>query len=406
MDEPEPISRTRAHHWMRSLRPLVWWLFFVLCLFAYHTHLRLCEQTRIDFTVDLEGKPLGNEASVTLDGRPLTSGERVALGRHQFAVSHPKGEPISTNLFIWYGKHDFGAINLKRIRGVLALTIEPPATKLSVVGVEFSVTLTNSAGVTSSVPTDVYRVDAFWANHAETKQIIVNDGRRNFLRLAPPLGAVTLESDPSGATVVGSDARELGTTPLTLPEWSPGMWQGELRMDGYIPVPLSLLITASETNSFRTNLVNWQYAQAIESAKTYLAAGDAERTLEALSGALRAKPNDPDAMALQEKATALKQQAMVANHLRRAEEMMTEKNYAGVRSEANAVLEIIPDNGRALALIKELADREQESLKRAQAQMQARNQERLALPRLTFNIALARFQEAPLFEEHEVQASA
>ena len=98
-------------------------------------------------------------------------------------------------------------------------------------------------------------------------------GQTGFLRLAPSLGAVTLESDPSGATVIGSDGSNLGTTPLTLPELRPGMWTGELRLDGYIPVPLSLSITASETNSFRTNLVNWQYAQAMESARTYFCCG-------------------------------------------------------------------------------------------------------------------------------------
>jgi hypothetical protein len=198
---------------MRALRPLVWWAVLVLCLFAYHTHERLSEQTRIAFTIDLEGKPVGYEASAMLDGRPFVSGQWVAIGSHRFAVSHQKGEPFSTNLFIWYGEHDFGAISLKRIRGVLALEAKPAVTRLSIVGPEFSLTLTNSAGVTSSVPTDVYRVDAHWANHDETKQVTVTSGTLNSLRLAPALGAVTFESDPSGATVIRSDGSTMGITP-------------------------------------------------------------------------------------------------------------------------------------------------------------------------------------------------
>ena len=405
MDEPEPTSRKSQRHWLRALRPILWWTILVLCLFAYHTHERLSEQTRINFTVDLESKPVGYEASATLDGRPFARGDRVSIGTHRFAISHQKALPMVTNLFIWYGEHDFGAISLKRTRGVLALETKPPVTRLSIVGTEFSLTLTNSAGVTSTVPTDVYRVDAYWANHAETKQVTVTSGTGGSLRLAPPLGAVTLESDPSGATVIRTDGSTLGTTPLTLLEMHPGVWKGELRLDGYIPVPLSLSVMASETNSFRTNLVNWQYTQAMESARKYFAAGDSERTLEALAAALKAKPNDPDATALQEKATVLQREAMVAEHLRKGEDMMVAMDYRGVRSEANAVLKIAPDNERALTLLNQLSAREKENLKRAQDQIEARRQERLALPKKTFDFALRVHSEAPLFETHELQAA-
>ena len=405
MDEPEPTSRKRQRHWLRALRPIFWWIILVLCLFTYHTHERLSEQTRINFTVDLEGKPVGYEASATLDGRPFVSGERVAIGSHQFAISHQKALPMSTNLFIWYVEHDFGAVSLKRMRGVLALETKPLASRLSVVGAEFSLTLTNSAGVTSSIPTDVYRIDAHWANHDEMKQISVTSGGTSSLRLAPPLGAVTLESEPPGAAVIRGDGRSMGTTPLTLRELGPGVWRGEIRLGGYIPVPLSLNITTSETNSFRTNLVNWQYAQAMDSARTYFAAGDSERTLEALSAALKAQPNDPDATALQAKATALQRQATVAEHLRKGEQMMAAKDYSGVWSEANAVLKIVPENERAIGLLNQLATQEKEDDRRAQADMEARRQERLALPKKTFDSAIGPFSNAPLFETHDLQAA-
>jgi tetratricopeptide (TPR) repeat protein len=284
------------------------------------------------------------------------------------------------------------------------------------VGGEFSLTLTNSAGVTSSVPTDVYRVDAHWANYDETQQLTVASGTTSSLRLAPLLGAVTFESDPSGATVTRSDGSTLGTTPLTLPELRPGVWKGELRLDDYIPVSLSLSIVASETNSFRTNLVNWQYSQAMESAWTYFAAGDSARALEAISAALKGKPNDPDALALQkevialhEKAAALQQQATIAEHLRKAEEMMAAKNYGGVRSEANAVLKLFPENGQALALLKEVSNREQEDQQRQRArekeQAEVRRQERLALPKKTFDSVLERNSDVLLFETHELHAA-
>ena len=405
MDELNPASQKRERHWLRALRPLLWWSILVLCLFAYHTHERLSERTRLKFTVDLEGKLVGYEASATLDGRPVVSGARVALGNHRFQISHPKAELVSSNFFVWYGEWDLGAINLKRTRGVLALEVKPPAAKLSVVGSEFSVKLTNSAGFTSSVPTGVYRVEANWANYDDNKEVTVSAGSGGALRLAPPLGAVTVESDPSGATVVGSNGGKLGTTPLTVPELRPGMWKGEIRLDGYIPVPVSLEVTASETNSFRTNLVNWQYSQAMESARAFFAAGDGERTLDALSSALKARPDDPDAMALKEKAETLQQESTVAKHLRQADEMLATKDYSGVRTEAEAVLKLVPGNDRALALINELARREQEDKQREQEQAEAWRQERLALPKKTFDFALGQTAEAPLFETHELQAA-
>ena len=97
MDEPEPTSQKRERHWMRALRPLVWWSVLVLFLFVYHTHQRLSEQTRINFTIDLEGKPVGYEASVTLDGRPVVK-RRAGLTWPVIGlrISHPKAEPISS----------------------------------------------------------------------------------------------------------------------------------------------------------------------------------------------------------------------------------------------------------------------------------------------------------------------
>jgi len=115
---------------------------------------------------------------------------------------------------------------------VLALKVEPPAARLTVMGAEFSAILTNSAGITSSVPTDVYRVEAHWANHEEKQQLSITPGLTGFLRLAPQLGVVTFESDPPGATVISSDGGTLGTTPLALQELRPGAWKGELRLDG------------------------------------------------------------------------------------------------------------------------------------------------------------------------------
>ena len=401
-----------SRRWLRILRPFAWWVVLVLGLYGIRTHQRLIEQTRISFTVDLEGKPVGYEATASLDGRPLTSGERVSLGSHIFAVSHPKAESISTNLFVWYGERNLGAITLKRTRGTLVLEVKPPAARLSLVGAEWSLILNNSAGVTSSVPTDVYQVQAQWANHEEKERVTVATGQTGLLRLAPPLGTLTLESDPSGATVIGGSGRTLGTTPLTLPELSPGVWKVEIRLDGYIPVPLSAAVMGNQTNSVRTNLVNWQYSQAMQTARQSLAGGDADRTMEALAAALKAKPNDPDATALQQEAATLQrdaavrqQQATIAKRLGQAKAMMEKGDYASARSETEAVLKLEADNGQALALQKEMASREEDKRKRAEQEAEAQRQERSEQPKKVYEAIVAKVPDANLFENHELKTS-
>ena len=87
-----PAEGKRIRYWLRILRPLEWWVLLVLLMFGYRTHQRLCEQTHLDFSVSLEGQLLQLDAVTTLDGQPVASGERVSLGRHQFAVSHPKAD--------------------------------------------------------------------------------------------------------------------------------------------------------------------------------------------------------------------------------------------------------------------------------------------------------------------------
>ena len=401
-----------SRRWLRVLRPFAWWLVLVLGLYGIRTHQRLIEQTRIRFTVDLEGKPVGYEATTSVDGRPVTNGERVSLGSHRFVVSHPKAETISTNLFVWYGERDLGTITLKRTRGMLALEVKPPAARLTLVGAEWSLNLTDSAGVTSSVPTDVYQVQAQWANHEGRDRVAVVTGQTGFLRLAPLLGSLTLESDPTGATVIGSNGRQLGTTPLTLAELSPGVWKVELRLDGYIPVPLSVAVMGSQTSSIRTNLVSWQYSQAMATARQSLASRDADRMLEALAAALKAKPDDPDATALQRQAAALQrdaaerqQQATIAKRLGEAKAMMERGDYAGARSETEAVLKLEADNGQALALEKEMATREENKRKQAEQEAEALRQERSEQPKKSYEAILAKVPDASLFDSQELKTS-
>src|SRR6185369_7345316 len=101
---PTPLANG-VRHSLRVLRPLMWWSILVLALYGIRTHQQWMERTRLNFSVTLAGRDFG--AGATLDGKPVMSGESISLGRHTFAITDPKIESFSTNLFIWYGGRDF-----------------------------------------------------------------------------------------------------------------------------------------------------------------------------------------------------------------------------------------------------------------------------------------------------------
>ena len=218
-----------AQQWSRGLRPLLWWGLFVLVLYGYRQHQLASERTRLNFSVSLQQKSVGYESTATLDGTPFTSGEKISIGWHQLLVSHPKAEPCSTNLFIWYGAHDLGQLNLKRSTGTLEVQINPPAPWLQIQGPEFSQILTNTSGLTVSVPTDVYSIDVRYAHWQQHDQVSVRNGVTTPWRITPQLGAVTATCVQTGASfeLLTTDNRqvETGEFPATITELPAGSYK-------------------------------------------------------------------------------------------------------------------------------------------------------------------------------------
>ncbi len=113
----------------------------MLFLFLLRTREQMSEKTRLTFSVTLEGRLVSTEAFATWDGKPISYGDKVSIGRHSLVVGHPKGVIFSTNYFVWYGPQKFGAIPLKRAMGTLKIDVNPPAPLLSINGPEWSLTL-------------------------------------------------------------------------------------------------------------------------------------------------------------------------------------------------------------------------------------------------------------------------
>jgi hypothetical protein len=180
-------------------RPLFWWLILVLVLYGIRTHQRLMETTRLEFTVTMQGQS-HYEAATTFDGKPVISGQKIPLGNHTFMVTLPKGEPFSTNLFVWYGDHNFGTIDLKRTMGTLYVTADPPAPFIFIRGPEWSVTLTNSSGLTQSVPTDAYEIEAEYPHWQKKYDVGAFANQITPCTIAPHFGGLKLGCNQMDAT--------------------------------------------------------------------------------------------------------------------------------------------------------------------------------------------------------------
>src|SRR4051812_13613729 len=155
----------------------------------------------------------------------MVNGSQIDVGRHRLTLTHRKAETVTTNIFAWYGGCDLGDVVLKRSRATLALTVNPPAQSLLISGPEFRIELTNSAGLTSSIPTDAYLVTAKWLNHSETNRITIMGGHDTAFQYSPSLGTASITSEPLGARVIQRNGREMGITPLTLREVKAGTWK-------------------------------------------------------------------------------------------------------------------------------------------------------------------------------------
>ncbi len=199
----------------------------MLGLYLVRTHQRLSEQTHIKFKTALAGQLIACEA--LLDGRRFESSNRVSIGRHSLEIRHPKATVFSTNLFVWYGEHDVGRIDLKRATGVLTVTADPAAVLLSIEGPEFKTTLTNSPGFTNSVPTDQYTIGAEYRHWKKTFATTVLANTDNRLQIAPRFGALQLTCNQSNATFqllrTENELVSTGDFPSTITELPEGPYQ-------------------------------------------------------------------------------------------------------------------------------------------------------------------------------------
>jgi tetratricopeptide (TPR) repeat protein len=208
-------------------------------------------------------------------------------------------------------------------------------------------------------------------------------------------GAAVFETEPAGARVTTPDGTEWGTTPQTLAELAPGMWQFVLHRAEYEPVQVSLEVRANETNSVHTNLVNSTFASALVRGESALKSHQYHDAVIALTEALQHTQGD-------DRATRLLHQAQVGEALESAEKNAVVGDYHAALKQIEMALAISPDSERAKQLAadyrKVMADAE------AKAKAEQAASERAGHPKQYFDHLMQSTVNSPLFDEQTVRA--
>jgi hypothetical protein len=156
--------------------------------------------------------------------------------------------------------------------------------------------------IVDALPIGEYQLTVSYHQRSASQSLAVAADTTNEAQAQFDLGALELDTTPSGAGVTAENGNYLGTTPLLLIDQPTQTAQYTLNLPNYEPVTVSATVTADETNVCSTNLVGVRYAPALQEAKSYLAAKNYSAAARAANEALAAKPNDLDALAAQEEA--------------------------------------------------------------------------------------------------------
>jgi hypothetical protein len=156
----------------------------------------------------------------------------------------------------------------------------------------------------TDLPVGTYQLSVQYHNQQIQKSVPVEASVTNETAIQFLLGAVHIESEPSGADVQDAEGNSLGQTPLDIADLKPQTAQFNLSLDGYQSVSFPLVITADQTNSCRTNLVSLRYLSAIKDARQFMVSQNYSSAVQAAAEALAVYPNDAEALQLQTQANA------------------------------------------------------------------------------------------------------
>jgi hypothetical protein len=211
--------------------------------------------------------------------------------------------------------------------------------------------------IVDELPIGSYDLTTERLGDEQTQTVLISADQTNEVLAAFSYGALTLDSEPQGATVFDHNGRERGRTPVSYPEMQQGTWRFRLEREGYEPLLALVEIHANKTNLFQTNLVSRQYVAAMRTAHDYFAAGQYADAGKFAEEALGHKPGDIVAASLKREATGLDHVASAKTHADRTD-------FTSAIKELNAAAEFLPENAEVKVLVARYSDQRREVEKR------------------------------------------
>ncbi len=249
--------------WNRAFRPFIIWLPIATLLLAADAHLRLLKQTKVFFSVTVEGFAMQADHTALLSSRPVMPGGLVVPGWRTFRLSANDADPIQQRRFICYGSNYLGAFKLSAQKGALEIAAEPAANDFQLTGRWFSAPREKCPALFPAVPIGDYAVIARYDWSQVEKKIRVERGRTNRVLIRADVGDLDLVTDPAEAqfrlaSVDHSDIVVTNHAPAHLRHLPTGeyhlrVWRGDYLKEARVA------ITHGETNHLT---VAFEYGQA------------------------------------------------------------------------------------------------------------------------------------------------
>jgi tetratricopeptide (TPR) repeat protein len=243
----------------------------------------------------------------------------------------------------------------------------------------------------TGLPAGDYKLIAMHHQHRRTDTLTVKPDTISNAEYDFNYGAVAFNTTPDGVQVFSSASHNdyCGMTPLTISEMLPGNWTFSLERNGYQTLQVTLDVMANQTNLVTTNLISENYLHAMNAARQYLASADYDDAFRSSADALKARPGDADATAIQNEATG-------NEYIQLAKDLGNAGNYIEAGQKLAVALQSLPDNAEAKQLVADYKQHEPEEIER-------RRVARLELPKKSFDAAMAYLNGAALFESHELK---
>ena len=122
----------------------------------------------------------------------------------------------------------------------------------------------------------------------------VLSGQTNVLEIRYPFGTLAVTTTPPGAKVLDESGESRGQTPVSLSEVPVGRWQGQIELEGYVPVKIDTEIQTNAVTTIDQRLLKRAFVEAMDTAQQALKRPnpDYAAAIAALELALKEEPGE------------------------------------------------------------------------------------------------------------------